>query len=140
MGQLLIDLIDALPAGHPLRRDSSDAYYEVKRLVPLFQDMKREGWSVAQLLLTLEEYRVDQPDLEEFQYSKNLPARSIRAGDPRQQELAAEENKIAKSAAAIELFNDYQRALRELGRYDYDDMLGWSIGLLTDHPHVLLGY
>ena len=140
MRQLLIDLIDGLPAGHPLRRDSGDAYYEVKRLVPLFQDMKREGWGVAQLLGALEEYRVGLPDETAYQYQKNLPARGIRAGDPKQHELAAEEDKIAKSAAAIALFNDYQRALRERGRYDYDDMLGWSIGLLTDHPHVLLSY
>ena len=140
MRQLFIDLIDALPAGHQLRRDSGDAYYEVKRLVPLFQNMKREGWSVSQLLLALEEYRVSLPDEKEYQYQNNMPARGIQAGDLKQHELAAEEDKIAKSGAAIELFHDYQRALRERGRYDYDDMLGWSIGLLRDHPHVLLGY
>ena len=112
----------------------------MKCLVPLFQDMKREGWSVLQLLLALEEYRVGLPDEKEYQYKKTLPTRSIRAGDPKHHELAAEEDKIAKSVAAIELFHDYQRALRERGRYNYDDMLGWSIGLLTNHPHVLLGY
>ena len=43
--QLYVGLIDALPAGHPLRRDTGSSYYEIKRLAPQFQLMKREGWS-----------------------------------------------------------------------------------------------
>lgn len=138
--QLLMDLIDGLPIGHPLRRDTGDAYYDLPRLTSLFQNMKREGWDVELLLHELEAYRVALPDQEEYQYKRNVPSKGIRAGDPKQKELAEEEDKIAKAVAAIELFNPYQAALRAIGRYDYDDMLTWATSLLEATPHLLLNY
>ena len=140
MRELLTELIDGLPTGHPLRRDTGDPYYEIKRLAPLFQDMKREGWREAHLLRELEAYRVGLPEQAAYQYKRANAAKGIKVGDPKQKELAEEEDKIARSVAAVKLFGTYQALLRQRKRYDYDDMLAWATTLLTDHPHLLLGY
>ena len=138
--QLYVGLIDALPAGHPLRRDTSSPYYEIKRLAPLFQLMKREGWSPSQVVQELEAYRKGLPDQEAFQFKNKNAKKGIKAGDPHPIRLAEEEERIELSIAAAELFDAYKSALRERGRYDFDDMLAWSTALLTEHPGLLQRY
>ncbi|MGI4875496.1 MAG: ATP-dependent helicase [Janthinobacterium lividum] len=141
--ELLRGLVDHLPVGHPLRRDTGSVYYDLPHLKDLFQRMKREGWQAAELLAELEEYRLGLPYDEHYLYLRPSPAmqkQGVRVGDVKQQELAAEEDKIAKSVAAIELFAAYQAALHRHQRYDYDDMLGWATALLTGHEHLRLSY
>ena len=141
--ELLRGLLDQLPIGHPLRRDTSSQYYDLPHLRELFQAMKREGWQPAEVLAELEIYRLGLTDDEQYLYKKPAPAlqaQGIRPGDVKHHELAAEEDRIAKAAAAVGLFGAYQAALRGRQRYDYDDMLAWATRLLTDHEHLRLGY
>ena len=54
---LFRELLDGLPQGHLLRRDTgSDPYYEIKRLKPLLETMNREGWSEALLAEKLDRW------------------------------------------------------------------------------------
>ncbi len=141
--ELLRGLLDQLPGGHPLRRDTGSQYYDLPHLRDLFQAMKREGWQPAEVLAELEIYRLGLTDDEQYLYKKPAPAlqaQGIRPGDVKHHELAAEEDRIAKAAAAVGLFGAYQAALRGRQRYDYDDMLAWATRLLTDHEHLRLGY
>jgi len=138
--ELLRDLLDQLPAGHPLRRDTGSAYYDLPHLQRLFQTIKREGWSLPQLLHELEAYRLGLPDDEQYLYKKAVPRQGVRAGDVKQAQLAAEEQHITRAVAAAGLLPAYQQALAARGRYDYDDMLGWAIELLRTHEHLRLGY
>lgn len=140
MEEVLRGLLDALPPGHPLRRDTGSTYYDVPHLKKLFQAIKREGWMEPQLLRELERYRLSLPDDQQYQYRKANAKQDIRVGDVKHKELAAEEERIARAVAAVQLLPAYQAALAHRGRYDYDDMLGWAIGLLTAHEHLRLGY
>ncbi len=56
--EVVRELLDGLPTGHPLRRDLGSAYYDLPYLQRLFQTMKREGWVPDQMLAALEEYRL----------------------------------------------------------------------------------
>ncbi|RFP66904.1 ATP-dependent helicase [Hymenobacter lapidiphilus] len=137
---LLRELLDGLPAGHPLRRDTGSVYFDVPNLKRLFQSVKREGWTVAELLRELEAYRLGLPAEEQYQYLRANAKQGIRVGDIKRKLLAAEENRIAQAAAAIALLPAYQAGLTRLGRYDYDDMLAWAIDLLQEHEALRLSY
>ena len=43
--QLLKNLIDGFPQGHPLKRYRGDVYFEINNLKNLFSAMKKEGWT-----------------------------------------------------------------------------------------------
>ena len=138
---LFRELIDGLPEGHALRRDSGgDPYYEIKRLKPLLETMNREGWSEAMLAEKLEEYRLGLPLDDEYIYKVAVKSKGTKAGDVKQDKLAAEEQRIELTAAAIQLFEPYRRALLARQRYTYDDMLGWATKLLTDDESLLHSY
>ena len=141
--EVLRELLDHLPAGHPLRRDLGSAYYDLPHLKTLFQNMKREGWVPDQVLAALEEYRLGLPNDPTYIY-KNPPRaerdKGARPGDVIAHKLQAEEHHIERSAAAVELFAGYQTALAARSRFDYDDMLAWAARLLTDNEHLLLRY
>ena len=138
---LFRELLDGLPQGHLLRRDTgSDPYFEIKRLKPLLETMNREGWSEAMLAEKLEEYRLSLPLDDAYIYKKAVPAKGARAGDVNQAKLALEEQKIELTMAAIALFEPYRRALLARQRYTYDDMLGWATKLLTDDEGLLQSY
>ena len=140
IAQVLRELIDNLPAGHLLRRDVGEVYYETNRLQPMLQDLKRESWSPAHVLQALETYRTGLGNNADLLYSRTSRDGSYKKGDLMPGPIAAEDAKLALTAAAVGLFDAYQAALRQRGRYDYDDMLGWATVLLTDHSHLLLGY
>ena len=134
-------LIDGLPEGHVLRRDTgSDPYYEIKRLKPLLETMNKEGWREAMLAEKLEEYRLSLPLDDAYLYKRAVPANGARAGDVNQGKLAQEQQKIALTAAAIQLFEPYRQALLARQRYTYDDMLGWATKLLTEDESLRQSY
>ena len=141
--EVLRELLDQLPAGHPLRRDLGAAYYDLPHLKALFQTMKREGWVPDQLLAALEEYRLGLPFDPTYIY-KNPPKaerdKGARPGDVIAHKLQAEEHHIERSAAAVALFGGYQAALAARSRFDYDDMLAWAARLLQENEHLLLRY
>ena len=135
------ELIDGLPKGHVLRRDTgSDPYFEIKRLKPLLEAMNREGWSEALLAEKLEEYRLSLPLDDEYIYKVAVKSKGAKAGDINKTKVAIEEQRIELTAAAIQLFEPYRRALLARQRYTYDDMLGWATRLLTDDEGLLQSY
>ncbi|WP_197070521.1 ATP-dependent helicase [Hymenobacter sp. DG25B] len=138
---LFRELLDGLPQGHLLRRDTgSDPYYEIKRLKPLLEAMNREGWSEALLAQKLEEYRLSLPLDDEYIYKVAVKSKGANASDVNQAKLAKEEERIELTRAAIELFEPYRRALLARQRYTYDDMLGWATKLLKDDEGLLQSY
>lgn len=141
--EVVRELLDGLPTGHPLRRDLGSAYYDLPHLQRLFQTMKREGWVPDQVLAALEEYRLGLTTDPAYLY-KNPPKaerdKGVLPGDIIQHKLAAEEQHIERSAAAAELFEEYQVGLAARSRFDYDDMLAWATRLLQENEHLLLRY
>lgn len=141
--EVLRELLDALPAGHVLRRDLGDAYYDLPHLRQLFQVMKREGWTPADLLAALEAHRRSLPQNPAYRYKNPPPAQraqGVQPGDVNPHKLAEETARLHRSAAAVALFESYQVGLTARRRFDYDDMLTWASSLLRDHALLRLGY
>jgi len=141
--EVLRELLDALPAGHILRRDLGDAYYDLPHLRQLFQTMKREGWAPAELLAALDAHRLGLPYDPAYRYKNPPPAlraQGVQPGDANPHKLAGETARLWRSAAAVSLFEQYQAGLAARRRFDYDDMLAWASGLLRDHALLRLGY
>ncbi|GAA4020355.1 ATP-dependent DNA helicase [Hymenobacter fastidiosus] len=136
---VLRQLIDALPAGHVLRRVGEAAYYEVPRLSKLFAVMKKEGWSPAHLAEAIRIHVEELPNRAEYQY-KNSSAGKYSKGDPRQGLIDDETKRMAALAAGVEQFEPYREALRARSRYDFDDMLGWTLQAFAEQPELLLRY
>jgi DNA helicase-2/ATP-dependent DNA helicase PcrA len=141
--EVLREVLDGLPAGHQLRRDVGDAYYDLRHLKQLFQTMKREGWAPAELLQALEEYRLELPYDAAYLYKNPPPAmraQGVRPGDVIPHKLAEEEAHIERSVAAVCLFEAYQAGLAARRRFDYGDMLAWATHLLEENEGLRLSY
>jgi DNA helicase-2/ATP-dependent DNA helicase PcrA len=135
-----VDLVESLPADHALYRDTGNTHYEIERLEPSFRLMKKEGWTASQFVEALEKYRTSLAESPDYRYKVNLKDRGIKKGDINEKKLADEIHYIKQSAAAAELFAPFQQVWQKAGRYDYDDMMGWSLKLLTDHETVRQHY
>jgi DNA helicase-2/ATP-dependent DNA helicase PcrA len=141
--QFLRNLIDDLPKNHPIKRYTGDAYFEISRLKGLFELMKKEDWSPEFLLEKIATYCSDLPNRDEFIYKragKTKDGRKYEKGEIKQDAL----NKVLQGMnvlkGAVELFEPYQKILRENNRYDFSDMILWVIkafktdaGLLADY-------
>lgn len=136
--QLFTDLIDKLAVGHLLRRDNGMPYYEAERLAPTFRIMKLENWTGEQVTTALTEFQASLSELPEYRYKKRVGDKN--KGDIIDHKVADTTKKIARCAAAADLFASFQLQWQQAGRYDYDDMLGWAIALLSEEETVRTHY
>ncbi|MBD0297526.1 MAG: ATP-dependent helicase [Flavisolibacter sp.] len=133
--QGLIQLIDALPNEHPLKRYKTDAYFEARYLKDLFSTMKREGWTTEYLTAKIDEYieeGIQQNFYNKVKFKKGIV--EITA------EGKKEKEKMLRLRAAVELFPQYQAMLLGMQRYDFDDMINWVVKAFETNNDLLLGY
>jgi DNA helicase-2/ATP-dependent DNA helicase PcrA len=135
--QVMKELIDRFPKGHPLKRYKGDVYYDLEHLTSLFSAIKREGWSMEWLQQQIDRYVKEViPETVGF-YNKieqkkgNLQL-TVKG--------KAEVERMEKLRAAIASFPDYQQLLDQKHRYDFDDMIHWVIRLFETEQEILLGY
>ena len=138
--EILRALVDGLPAGHRLRRVGAAAYYEVPRLRQLFSAMKHEGWSPAEVQAAIAAYIEDIPNRPAFQYQRANAARGIAVGDMKPEMVSEEMDRMAVLSDAVELFEPFCASLKARSRYDYDDMLGWTLQAFAEQPGLLQRY
>jgi DNA helicase-2/ATP-dependent DNA helicase PcrA len=129
-----VDLVDSLSPDHALYRDTGNTHYEIERLEPSFRIMKKEGWTASQFVEALEKYRASLADDPKYIYKVGAKKGTLK------KEFAEEEHRINQSAAAAELFAPFQQVWQKAGRYNFDDMMGWALKLLTDHETVRRHY
>lgn len=136
--KLIRELIDEFPKGHTLKRYRGDEYYEFDRLKNLFSTMKKEGWSAQQISDAIDRYLKDLPNRENFIYQKN--GKDFKKGDVKVKDIAKEVDAMEKVRAAANEFDNYQKKISAMGRYDYEDMINWVIEAFETHPELLLSY
>lgn len=141
--QFLENLIDKFPTDHPLYHVSS--YYEVNRLKNLFQIMKAENWTAADIIAASDEYLKNLPNDPEFQYKRANSSKGTKIGDPNDRLISAETEKIEKLKAGAKEFDNYQKFLNEKhgmykGRYDYQDMIAWVVRAFKENENILATY
>ncbi len=124
---LIEDMLNSLPADHVHRKLKGDLSYEVSRLNNLFRMMKEEDWNEERIGAAIDAYLADLPFREDYIYKTNLPKRGIQKGDIKHADIQSETEKMEKLRAAANLFPEYNQRMRDMGHYDYSDMILWVV-------------
>ncbi len=136
--EVMHDILDGLTPGHPLRRLGGNVYFDVPRLAALFEVMKKENLRPEVVSGAIDAYIADLPTREKYIYKRN--GKGFQKGDVKQAELDEELRKMETTRAASLLFKDYEARMKELGRYDYSDMILWVLDALRREPSLLQSY
>lgn len=136
--ELLYALLEELPQGHALRKLSGNIYYDAGRLSNLFDLMKRENLRYEQIATAAETYLNELPTRDGYVYKTN--GKSWKKGDLKQDKIDEEAKKMATTCAAAALFDVYEAKMRELGRYDFTDMIVWVLDVFKRNPVLLQSY
>jgi DNA helicase-2/ATP-dependent DNA helicase PcrA len=131
-------LIDGLPKNHLLKRYRGDAYFEVKNLQTLFSDMKREGFTAAQILQAVDQYIASLPLRDK--YIAKRATGEFKKGDLRTDWIQEESSKKLKLRAAAAEFDHFQELMNQHKRYDFDDMINWVIDAFDRNESLLRRY
>jgi len=137
---LFRELVDELPNEHLLKRFTGDVYYDVPRLKSLFSTMKRENWNEQMINEAVKAYVDDLPLRDEFIYKRANAAKGISIGDPKQKDIDAAKDIMAKLLAAVGEYQRYDAKMKTLGRYDYDDMIIWVLKAFRENEEILRKY
>lgn len=129
---LIEDILSSLPPGHPHRKLKGDLSYEVGRMNNLFRMMKEENWDEVRISAAIDAYLADLPNRDEYIYKKANPKIGAVKGDLKLGDIKKETEKMEKLRAAAELFPVYTKRMREIGRYDYSDMILWVVKAFRD--------
>ena len=136
-------IIDNIPQGHPLARETGDIYYEAKRLLELYSIMKQEGWTPEWLEAKVEEWVESMKDDPEYLYKrggKNKDGSTYSKGDLNPTKMEESTKKARQFNAAAETFEEYQQLMRKAGRYDFADMILWVTEAFRAAPELLASY
>ena len=134
------ELVDSFDAKHPLKRFSGDVYYETKRLEELFNIMKKENYSAELIEEKANEYLDDLPNREEFIYKRANSTKGIKAGDVNQRKLEEEKEKMSLLIAGAKEFTNYEQLMKDRQRYDFNDMILWTLAAFKKNEEMLLRY
>lgn len=135
---LLQKLISKLPINHPMHRVGMGTFYDLKPLTSFFNEMKKENWSAQEMNDAIEAYLSDLPNREQYIYKKKTKLNN--AGDIKQKEIDAEVEKMNRTSAAVELYEQYNKAMEEMGRYDFADMILFVIKAFKQNSYLLQHY
>lgn len=136
--ELLYGMLEDLPQGHVLRKLSGNIYYDANRISRLFDLMKRENLRPADISESINEYLRDIPTRDEYIYKKAVKGYS--KGDVKQALVDEETKRMELTRAAAHLFDDYEARMRNIGRYDFNDMILWVLDFFKKHPALLQSY
>lgn len=136
--ELLYEMLEQLPQGHPLRKLSGNIYYDAGKLNRLFDLMKRENLKPGDIIAAADSYIAELPEREEYVYKRN--GKGYKTGDLKQDKIDEEVRKMSVTKAASLLFDEYERRMKEAGRYDFNDMISWVLDAFEKHPFLLLSY
>ncbi|MCI5082099.1 MAG: ATP-dependent helicase [Saprospiraceae bacterium] len=135
---IIRDILEALPVDHVLRLGRSNMYFYERHLFDLFRRMKMEDWTPDFLNKKTDEYLRDIPSRPEYTYRVNRGKN--KKGDPKTAQLEEEKLRMKRFRAAVDLYPQYEKALKKAGRYDYDDMILWVLQAFREHPMLLRNY
>ena len=137
--EILEEILGRMPTAHPLRRGrGGDIYFYVPHLDDLFRRMKEENWSPEYLERKIDDYLADLPRREDYIYKRNT--KDARKGDLKTVKFAAEQEKMNRLRAAVQLFPEYLTEMRRRRRYDYADMILWVVKSFDENEALLRTY
>ncbi|MDB5087237.1 MAG: helicase UvrD [Mucilaginibacter sp.] len=137
---LFRELVDEFSNDHLLKRFTGEIYFEAPRLKSLFSTMKSEGWDEKTIEKAVNEYLEDLPNRDAFIYKKANIKAGIKAGDPKQKDIDKAHDLMKKLLAAVSEYRNFDKKMKEKGRYDYDDMIIWVLKAFRENEELLRRY
>jgi DNA helicase-2/ATP-dependent DNA helicase PcrA len=132
------EIYDELPNDHKLKNFRPHSPYILNSLSNLFSFMKREGLE-SKTIKKLSKEAIDElPYREDFVYKRN--GNGYKKGDPKTGEINKEKQTLEKLALAAECFDIYIGKLKEINRFDFEDMILWVNKLFDENPEILSEY
>jgi DNA helicase-2/ATP-dependent DNA helicase PcrA len=138
--ELIHELIDGFDKDSPLKRWTGDVYYDTYRLSKLFDIMKAEHFSAEMIHQKIDEYLLELPTREAFQYKRANAKKNIAVGDIKVNDIAKEESKMKELRAAVSAFATFEKLMQSRGRYDYHDMILWVLQAFKTNENLLRRY
>ncbi len=126
-----------LPPAHILKTQK-DAFHYEKHLQHLFKTMKAERWTAAQIGDAIDDYLALLPSNPDFIYKKAQG--SSKQGDLKMLKINEVAQKMERLRAAAALFETYQNELNFRRRYDYEDMILWTLQGFEEYDYLLRRY
>lgn len=136
--QIISEIIDELPAQHPIKKLKGDVYHEAIDLKNLFSTMKKEDFSVDFIKTRTDKHLQDMLDSGDFYYKRAYKDKKV--GDLKEDAYNQELQKHERLKAAAELYNNFVQKMKEHGWYDFDDMILWVVNAFKNDPTFLLNY
>jgi DNA helicase-2/ATP-dependent DNA helicase PcrA len=137
---LFRELVDEFSNDHLLKRFTGEVYYDAPRLKDLFSTMKKENWSEEIMNAAVEEYLKDLHLRDGFFYKRANATKGIKAGDPNQGLIDKAHDTMKKLLAAVSEYRNFDKKMKERGRYDYDDMIQWVLKAFNESEELLRRY
>jgi DNA helicase II / ATP-dependent DNA helicase PcrA len=137
---LFRELVDEFAKDHLLKRFTGDIYYDAPRLKDLFSTMKKEDWSEDVITEAVNEYLKDLHLRDGFFYKRANATKGIKAGDPNQREIDKAHDTMKKLLAAVSEYRNFDKKMKNRGRYDYDDMILWVLKAFRENEELLRRY
>lgn len=131
-------ILSNLDVEHPLKMDYRNEFYYEKHLTDLFRLMKSERWTPTLLHQKIKAYLDDLPHRAEMHYKRKSGAN--QKGDLKTALFNKKVAQMTKLKAAIELFEQYELALAQKQRYDYEDMILWVVKAFQEDASLLQTY
>lgn len=141
--QYVREIIDSFPQDNPLVRSTGEIHYESDRLLALYGIMKKEGWSpdfIVEQASRYEDSLLSDPEYIYKRATRGPDGELRQKGELNEKKLLDMQRRISQLKAAAASFDDYQRLLRERGRYDFADMILWCIKAFRESPEMLARY
>lgn len=138
--EVVHEIIDEFKLDNPLKRLRGEVYFDTNNLIGLFDLMKREDWNPSFIEAKVQEYLEDLPNREEFIYKVNMPKLGKKVGDLKEKPFNEEKERMQKLLAAADAFHTYQKKLEARRRYDYADMILWTIRAFKENEGLLMNY
>jgi len=132
--EVIRKLIDDLEPDNPLVVRSFTHHFYEKHLANLFKMMKQENWQVADLLRDIDIYVASLPENKDFISQRGKTKGQLKGA------YYEEITRMKRLRAAVQLFPKYTRALREIGRYDFADMIRWVVDAFQKKKYLLRKY
>lgn len=137
-------LIDGFDANHPLKKWKGNIYEELKRMKQLYETMKKENYTVEDILKACEEEWAFELTNPKNLYSRKTTDKATgkvnMPGDVKQSEINKVKERHEKIKAAAAEFPKYLELMDAYKRYTYDDMIQWVIKAFKEHPDLLDRY
>lgn len=136
--EIIMEILDELPSGHPLKRYKGDVYLEAGDLKNLFSIIKKENFSPEGLKNQADDYFKQKDENGDFIYKTS--GKNFKKGERKAKDEKEEKLRVEKLKAAIDLYEVFNRKMTDRKLYDFADMILWVLKAFEEDKDFLLNY